>query len=78
MMIEFGAYYEDTFHNVSCGLSLGDTQEEAAAAMQELSTPYEMEQGNFATDAPGGVAWLEALTWKPCVFIDNEMYIPHA
>jgi len=75
MMIEFGAYYEDTFHSVSCGLALGDTREEADAAMLELSTPYEMEQGNFATDSYSSTAWLEALTWKPCIFIDNEMYV---
>ena len=54
MNIEFGAYYIEYFHSVYREEILADTMEEAREMMQELRTPYEYEQGNFATDAPGG------------------------
>ena len=76
MNFEFGAYYRQEFHCVYGEEILADTMEEALEIMQELRTPYEYEQGNFATDAPGGNDWLHHVEWKPCVFIDGEVHVP--
>lgn len=76
MNIEFGAYYRQEFHCVYGEEILADTMEEALEMMQELQSPYECEQGNFATDAPGGNDWLHHVEWKPCVFIDGEVHVP--
>ena len=76
MKNENGAYYSEQFHSLYREEILADTMEEALEMMQELRTPYEYEQGNFATDAPGGTGWLDYVEWKPCVFIDGEVHVP--